>query len=218
MLDQLMVMLLREGKLDFLGGDKLIFLGDMIDRGIGSAAVIGAIRLLQTSYPENVVVLGGNHEWLMIDGLTRSRDDLDCWYYNGGLVTEQSFPGQKVPDEVIKWAAALPLFHVEPGFFFSHAPIPHSATPPYKKHELVWSYPGGLSKEAAYAKAHDGAIGVCGHIHALQSGVFKPRFYDHYIYADAGCGCHRKAPLVAIEVKSRDVLYAWPEEAMETQS
>jgi hypothetical protein len=55
----------------------------------------------------------------------------------------------------------------------------------------------------------EGKIGVCGHVHQLRNGVLEPRLYDHYIFADAGCGCMNdgSAPLVAIEVKTRRVIY-----------
>lgn len=211
-------------RLNFEGGDKLIFLGDMVDRGIGSAAVIGVIRSLQSSVPKNVIVLGGNHEWLMIDayrpGSQAKWETKDLWHINGGRATELSFPGEKVPDEVLDWAANLPLYHEESGFFFSHAPVPSGAErSALTKSQLIWSYPGKFENEAPYAMNFGkGTVGVCGHIHALRSGVLAPRFYEHYIYADAGCGCSPKAPLVAIEVKSREVIYAWPAEAMGTQS
>lgn len=198
-----------------LAVDKLIFLGDMIDRGPDSKPVIDAIRAIQALQPNNVIVLGGNHEWLAIDAATKgSNQYVYHWYINGGKATERSFGGQ-VPDEVIKWMAALPLYHIEDGFFFSHAPVPREEDREHRnkgqsftRHELTWTYhhPEGL-----YARTFDsGAIGVCGHVHALRDNNPNPRFYPHYIFADAGCGCADFAPLVAIEVKTRLVVKADP--------
>jgi hypothetical protein len=40
----------------------------------------------------------------------------------------------------------------------------------------------------------------------------EPRLYPHYYYIDTGCGCSLSAPLVAVEVKSKKVIYVWPKE------
>lgn len=210
LLDVLMAKLYADG-LD-LKQDKLIFLGDMIDRGIDSEAVVRFIRNLQKEFPDNVVILAGNHEWLMIDSLAKGGEARHLWMMNGGVTTVNSFGCSASLHETAKWMASLPLSHEEPGFFFSHAPVPHGAIPGvYSQHQLTWSYPGGLHRESSFAIDHGGGVvGVCGHIHALRDDVMEPRFYKHYIYADAGCGCSRDAPLVAIDVRTRKVTYAWP--------
>lgn len=226
LLTSLMDTLTESGKHSFKT-DKLIFLGDYVDRGPQSAQVLDILRILKDTYPENVIVLYGNHEDLMINGCTRGGYDWDLWMMNGGGATQRSYAGSKVPDDVLKWVASLPLSHKEPGFFFSHAPVPreedrHSTLQgePFSRSELTWTYNSPEGKYARDFKEDDNeyTVGVCGHVHALRSGILEPRFYDHYIFADAGCGCSPKAPLVAIEVKSREVIYAWPAEAMGTHS
>lgn len=216
--------LLKEQFLD-LTQDKVVFMGDMIDRGPDSKGVLDFIKDLVDTHPNNVIALAGNHEWLAIDAhIKPSYDNEYIWHVNGGLNTLKSFadpytPGhtpRRMPDDYIKWMAFLPLQHQEPGFFFSHAPVPrenrrnimYRGTPDFQPEELMWTYD---RDEFGVARDHgNGVVGVCGHIHALNKGVMAPRFYDHYIFADAGCGCSSKAPLVAIEVKSREVIYAWP--------
>ena len=200
-----------------LSKDKVIFGGDMIDRGPDSHGVVNYVRALHTAHPDTVVVLAGNHEWLCINACTRGRmDDWDLWVnYNGGFKTLDSYPGERVSENHVQWMASLPLSHEEPGFFFSHAPVPpenkrgHMKGQPYSKEELTWTYG---QPEHDFGRVHEGKIGVCGHIHALRRGVQEPRFYDHYIFADAGSGCHEDAPLVAIEVNTREVTYARPKE------
>lgn len=217
------------------GQDKIIFGGDYVDRGPNSAGVLAKVRELTEKYPGQVIALAGNHEWLMINACTRGLspgpgyEDFQLWMWNGGQDTLDSYVDQRVPDEVIRWVASLPTSHEEPDFFFSHAPLPierlrrseYKGSPEWAKDELIWTY---FPEEGRAAHRFPGGkVGVCGHVHALRRQLannerLEPRFYDHYIFADAGCGCHPKAPLVAVEVKSREVFYAHPSEAMGTCS
>lgn len=210
-------------------GDKVIFGGDMIDRGLRSRDVVQFIRDLVDNNPGSVIALKGNHEDFAIEahrypGPGR-QDARECWCRpnNGGAVTLASFGGE-VPSDVLDWFESLPIKHEEPGFFFSHAPAPREnrrsimvrdTTPwtPFSERELIWTY----SKDE-FGVARDfgnGTVGVCGHIHKLEDGIFSPRFYPHYIFADSGSGCHERAPLVAIEVKTREVVWSFPQQAPE---
>lgn len=206
--------------------DKVIFLGDYIDRGPDSLSVLEFIYDLVQNYPNNVIALAGNHEWIMLDyyfsmsgGPYSSADDARwLWDNNGGFATKESFKKagfSSCPMHLQEWLAKAPFSHEEPGFFFSHAPAPRenrrklvNKDQSFTKEELTWTYD---RDEFGIARDHgNGIIGVCGHVHALNKGEMEPRFYDHYIYADSGCGCSPKAPLVAVEVKTKEVIYAWP--------
>lgn len=208
--------LLIDHKLD-LSVDKVIFTGDYVDRGPKSCEVLEFIYNLTQAHPTNVIALAGNHEWMMIQYYTRgTSEDKELWEWNGGLQTIQSFHNNlysNCPDHLLRWLAFAPLKHEEPGFFFSHAPAPresyrnilHRGTE-LTPDELIWTY---HSDERGVAKDHgNGVIGVCGHIHQLRNGVNAPRFYDHYIFGDAGCGCGPRGRLCAIEVKTREVIWA----------
>lgn len=209
------------------GLDRLVFLGDMIDRGMNSKGVIARIRQLQTMYGDSVVVLFGNHEQFMIDAYRSEGGHYErekwraCWHRsnNGGAMTEASFNGF-VPDDVLDWVAALPTRYEvppsesSPGFFFSHAPVPRERRRAqilmghdFSRDELIWGY---SEDEFGFARNFGDKIGVCGHIHALDKDIWTPRFYEHYIFADAGCGCHPEAGLAAIDVVSRKYLFARP--------
>lgn len=148
----------------------------------------------------------------------------DIWLHdnNGGpetLLSYQMAGFNGMTQDHLQWLSHLPFKHEEPGFFFSHAPVPrenrrnimHRGTP-ITEDELIWGIWDGVGDEMGMARDHgNGVIGVCGHIHALRKGKFQPRFYDHYIYADAGCGCSPKAPLCAVNVVTREVISAWPD-------
>lgn len=115
---------------------QIIFLGDYIDGGPDSAAVVDVVRDLQEQY--NAIALLGNHEQMMLD----SYDDPSnwnkwaSWYYQGGEQTIQSytpeglsdyeksvFPrnAKAIPDDVRKWVRHLPLWHETKNYFFVHA-------------------------------------------------------------------------------------------------
>lgn len=185
--------------------DKIIFLGDYVDRGPDAYGVIAYLRQLQEDRPKQVVCLAGNHEWLMIDALTQGPHSSAwmLWMINGGHTTLNSYIGhESLMDEHVRWLSLLPLSHEEPGFFFSHAPIEKDAPLPYEREQLTWGH-WDLHEEGHSEKHHEGRVGVCGHIHRLREGITKPRFYEHYLYLDCGCGCLPGAPLVAVDVKTR---------------
>lgn len=224
--------------IDLVGGDKIIVLGDMVDRGPDSRGVVATLKQNQEFWgAENFICLFGNHERMMLDAIgTREfkprLSDLDpkeLWAWNGGLQTLKSYHALKQEvgyggyaieltqelESHVKWISKLPLSHEEPGFFFSHAPVPRESWrlvmnrgQPFTEKELTWTYHAdefGVARDFG-----NGTIGVCGHIHRLRYGTKEPRFYDHYIFADAGCGCSDDAPLVAIEVRSREIFYSRP--------
>ena len=202
--------------------DKVIFTGDYCDRGPDTYGVIEFLKQKNEAHPDNVICLAGNHEWINIMYFVRKTED-DIWMFqnNGGPQTLESYRlagYSAMTHDHIKWLSQLPFKHEEPGFFFSHAPVPRENRRnimnrglPITDDEYAWGIWDGVGDEFGMARDHgNGIIGVCGHIHALRKGVKAPRFYDHYIYGDAGCGCSDKAPLCAIEVKTREVIYAWP--------
>lgn len=208
----------KEEQLDLSSGkDKLIFLGDMIDRGPESSSVLYTVMDLVKKYPSTCIALAGNHEWLCINAYNSGEiHDLKLWYINGGKDTLASFQNKPVPKHVVEWMERLPLQHYEPGFFFSHAPVPNEEDrrsenkgKPFTIQELTWTY---HNPEDFYARRFGDRVGVYGHVHALGRGVMAPRFYDHAIFADAGCGCSDDAPLVAIEVKTRRVIWIYPQQ------
>lgn len=212
--------LITNHKLD-LTVDKVIFTGDYCDRGPDTYGVICFLKNLVETYPGQVICLAGNHEWINIMYFVRkTQNDVDLFEWNGGPQTLESYRyagHNSMTHDHIKWLSELPFKHEEPGFFFSHAPVPRDNRRnimnrglPITEDELIWGVYDPDERGSSHVHP-DGTIGVCGHIHALRKGVFAPRFYDHYIFGDAGCGCSPKAPLVAIEVKTRQVIYAWPD-------
>jgi serine/threonine protein phosphatase 1 len=90
------------------GGDRLIFIGDYIDRGENSKAVIDFIIELKKD-SRFVQCLIGNHEQMFLDYLSGS--DLHSFIMNGGLTTLQSYKNaQRDAEEPLIPASHLAYF------------------------------------------------------------------------------------------------------------
>lgn len=80
---------LVENKIQLQKKDKLIFLGDYIDRGPKSKEVIDYIIELQNN-DYDVVTLLGNHEFMLVDAYN-NEGAMPKWIQNGGAETLKSF-------------------------------------------------------------------------------------------------------------------------------
>ncbi len=90
-LHQLTVLLARLPQLG--AADTLVFLGDYLDRGPASAAVIAHIRSLQTTAAAKVVALRGNHEDAWLDVIDKGWPEFLLPRGNGCLETVRSYLG-----------------------------------------------------------------------------------------------------------------------------
>lgn len=82
---------------------KLVFVGDYIDRGPSSAAVLKRLYELSSEFPQNVTCILGNHEQMMLDFLETPEARHARWFRNGASQTLGSF-GIQLPPEA-DWAA-----------------------------------------------------------------------------------------------------------------
>lgn len=71
--------------------DKLIILGDMIDRGEYSYEVVRKVMELQNEYPDKVIYCMGNHEEMLLNYLKEPYEGGDIYFNNGGAATISSF-------------------------------------------------------------------------------------------------------------------------------
>jgi serine/threonine protein phosphatase 1 len=124
----LLVQLLRDIR-DHAAGRpyRLVFLGDYIDRGPDSAAVINTLVELQEESPETVTCLMGSHEYVLIMAAANLNKDghwARVWYENGGLATAQSYGKvrpQEVPPDVLFWVTNLPTIFEDERRIYVHA-------------------------------------------------------------------------------------------------
>ena len=88
--------------------DHLYILGDVIDRGPDSIALLQRIRKMP-----NATLLLGNHEYMMIDRLRHPRDeDMQAlWYWNDGGRTEDQYLAlnKAEQEELLQYLESLPV-------------------------------------------------------------------------------------------------------------
>lgn len=92
--------------------DRIVFLGDYIDRGPSSRAVIDAVLGLERTLPGQCVFLKGNHEDMLLSFLGRSGQQGRAYLINGGIETLRSYG---VADSATgsELCAAIPREHLD---------------------------------------------------------------------------------------------------------
>src|SRR5262245_20262130 len=110
---------------DHAGGRRhsFVFLGDYIDRGPESAAVIATLRALQKRLSDGVVCLMGNHEWLLLVARADPTRE-DWWLDNGGGATLDSYgvaSARQMPADDVAWIEGLPIDHADHRRYYVHA-------------------------------------------------------------------------------------------------
>lgn len=164
------------------GTDKLVFLGDYIDRGENSRKVIEFIRNLQEEN-DNVIALMGNHEDMLLNYLD-GKDD--SWTWNGHKKTMDSYKGfQKQFDNDVEWMRNLPVYHEDDNFVYVHAGVDASEVMEEQDtFTLLWVREPFIYDSKEYYKKV-----VFGHTPTANlSGDWKPvRTWANNIGIDTGC-------------------------------
>lgn len=137
--DQLADLIEREIRLS--KNDRLVLLGDYIDRGKKSREVIDYILRLQEQ-GFDIIPLMGNHESMLIDSLTSEKSKYN-WFLNGGYETLQSF-GIESLDELdnryLHFFKNLSLYYLQDKFIFVHAGFNDEIHDPFEdKYQMIWS-------------------------------------------------------------------------------
>jgi serine/threonine protein phosphatase 1 len=103
---------------------RAIFLGDYVDRGSDSRAVVAQVRDLVNGRDAGSgtwQALKGNHEQMMADTVL-AREGADFWRRNGGDATLESYRGySSALEEDARWLAALPTMIETSHHAFVHA-------------------------------------------------------------------------------------------------
>lgn len=174
------------GKINPQKSDKLVFLGDYIDRGKNSKEVIE--RLLKLSKTTNCIFLKGNHEDMLLKA--RTEEDVENWLLSGGNETLASYDNFKNIFKLHnKFFNNLKRYHIENGYLFSHAGInPNKTIENQTDDDLFWirdkfySNPNKLPYKVVF-----------GHT------AFKiPFIQKDKIGIDTGCGKIKEGKLTAL--------------------
>lgn len=143
--------------------DMLIFLGDYVNRGENSKAVLDT--LMNLSEVCQTVFIMGNHELIMLDGL-KYPEDFDFWLRVGGDKTLQSFhllPRRSeclhLPFEYVRFLKSLNDYYETDKFIFCHASIySHLSMSEQNDYALRWR-----KLENNHQPHISGKTIICGH-------------------------------------------------------
>lgn len=170
----------------------LVHIGDYIDRGPDSAAVVRTLAAGPVLPGLPTVNLRGNHEQMMLDALTGGRDRVQHWLDNNAAATLRSW-GVSVRQPAATWHAALSpaefaflhglaLHHTIGGYLFVHAgvrpgiPLVHQTD-----EDLLWIRESFLDWEGPFLPEQPGLAVVHGH-----TPQARPTVARHRIGIDTG--------------------------------
>lgn len=127
-------------KIRFQKSDELIILGDYIDRGPDSKAVLDTIMNLKDQNYK-ITCLMGNHEQMLLQTV-EDPSFKSNWIRNGGDITLSSFSTssiEKIPQKYIDFISSLKLYHELEDYIFVHAGVNMLAENPLEdKDSLLW--------------------------------------------------------------------------------
>ncbi|MEM7709296.1 MAG: metallophosphoesterase [Pseudomonadota bacterium] len=181
----------------------LVTLGDYVDRGPASAAVLTRLREL-SSFGCPVVSLLGNHERMMCDFLADPAEHGPMWLRNGGMATLASYDvtvssdmagmaealRRALPDGTLAWLEAQPLLWRSGNLVCVHAGFdPAISIASQKTRTMLWGHPAFLRE-----RRRDGAWVIHGH-----TIVSEPSIKDGRIAVDTGAYASGRLTVGVIE-------------------
>lgn len=197
--------------------DKIVFLGDLIDRGEDAPGVMDLVMNLVEVNP-NVVVLRGNHEQMLLDCLDYG--DLQ-WLIpeNGGLATLagygldlsqlQDVCDISIPEEHIEFLRSLPYYHEDEQAIYVHAGlIPGEHPSETDPDVLLWT------RDPDFHRGYNGKLCFFGHTptHYLPREGRQRRFgiYVHGHCVGIDTSGEKESPLSCIQVENFTLYQAYP--------
>jgi len=178
-----------------LHSEKIIFLGDYIDRGDDSYSVLQFLISLQKKYGnDHVVLLRGNHEQMAISNINKGYKGS----FNGYDTTLRDF--LKNNDEIENYLSffnSLPLYDEDENFIYVHGGIkPGISMKNQSSEDLLW-----IRDEFIYSPSNFSKRVIFGHTPTRHiNGKLQPYIKNDRIGIDTGCvfgGC-----LTALEIDS----------------
>jgi len=122
--------------------DRLIFLGDFIDRGANAKGVVDYVMEI-SKRSERVECLMGNHERILLDFMDGK--DTNTFFLNGGLATLNSYRSERqrggflIPDDHLTFFRSLKLLIELEDFYVVHAGLrPGVPVDSQNPEDLLW--------------------------------------------------------------------------------
>jgi serine/threonine protein phosphatase 1 len=194
-------------RLSLTRSDKLVLLGDYIDRGPSSREVIDFIIDLRNK-EFNIVPLTGNHEQMLVDTFMDPRV-LPLWLMNSGMTTLESLHISSITDidqKYISFFTGLNYFEKDGDNIFVHAGFNDIATDPFSDNDgMIWQCRTGYSNPVFTGKRiiHGHRPKTIAHVKKMISEG------SHVIPIDTGCVYDEEdgyGYLSAIEIKSMELI------------
>ena len=207
-----------------VSSDKLVFLGDLIDRGDDAPGVVERVMSLAAGNP-NIIVLRGNHEQMMLDCLDYG--DLQ-WLIpeNGGLATLSGYgfaleqlkdvSDIAIPEEHVAFLRGLPFFHEDEQAIYVHAGlIPGEHPSETDPDVLVWT------RDLDFFKGYNGKLCFFGHTPT----AYLPRdgrtrrwgIYIHGSCVGIDTSGEDESPLSCIQVETFTLYQSYPKGVTEVE-
>jgi serine/threonine protein phosphatase 1 len=170
----------------------VVHLGDYVDRGPDSAAVIARLLGPPPVAGAEAVALMGNHEAMMRDALAPGASPLAIrgWLANGGTATLRSYGADpqdrgswdRVPAPHRAFLAGLPLYWQAGDYVFVHAGLrPGLALAAQLAEDMLWIREPFLTGPGLPGPGLPGLVAVHGHTPAS-----APELHPHRINLDTG--------------------------------
>ncbi len=182
--------------------DRLVFIGDYIDRGPRSRDVVDFVIDIRKRY-EKITCLLGNHESMLLQYLDRPGSETRSLYFlNGGDATAASYgycePPEEdmidIPTEHLDFFRSLLPFYETPDYIFVHAGLrPGVPLREQSLDDLVW-----IRHEFIYSDFDFGKTVVFGH-----TPFSSPLIEDNKIGIDTGAVYG--GSLTCVELPSRTI-------------
>lgn len=174
--------------------DRVVFLGDYVDRGPASAGVIDYLIEFASAFPETVF-LRGNHEQMFLDYL--DRQDPAMFLINGGQQTLDSYRDRgmwPLPSSHRRFLGSLEHYYESEHHIFVHAGLrPGIPLAEQANFDLLW-----IRHEFLESNFDWGKIVVYGHTPRQE-----PLLDDRRIGLDTGCVYGRR--LTCCEVMTQRI-------------
>ncbi|MBX3044790.1 MAG: serine/threonine protein phosphatase [Candidatus Kapabacteria bacterium] len=192
---------------ELVADDKIIFIGDLIDRGPDSMSVLDQILELKDKGIE-VIIIRGNHEQMMLDSINNSKS-MKLWFRNGGLATLDSFgvyhPGF-IEDKYLEIIYNSKYYYETEKFVIVHAGMNFNIENPFNDKAKMLA----VRIESCDIEKIGNRRLIVGHTpYPLDS--IKSSLSSDLIRLDGGCVYHRKVNglgyLVALELNSFELFH-----------
>lgn len=196
--------------------DKIVFLGDLIDRGKDSPGVVDRVIQLAEANP-NIVVLRGNHEQMLLDCLEYGELN---WLIpeNGGQATLISYGIKlheiediadiKIPEEHLNFLQSLSYYHEDEQAIYVHAGlIPGEHPSETDPDVLLWT------RDLDFYRGYHGKLCFFGHTptHYLpKDGRRKFGIYIHGGCVGVDTSGLEDSPLSCLNVETFALYQAYP--------